>query len=95
MAQYAPTRQALYSTSRRTVVCARRDMRLYSEPMKLKDYIAAMGDKAFAEFVGVSRRIATDWRNETRIPRPKAARHIVEKTGGKVSMADIYGATTK
>jgi hypothetical protein len=61
--------------------------------MRLSDYIANMGDKAFAEFVGVSRRIATDWRNENRIPRPKAARKIVEKTGGKVSLADIYGAS--
>lgn len=58
--------------------------------MRLKDYIETMGDRAFADWIGVSRRIVTDWRNGNRIPRPKAARQIVKKTGGRVSLADIY-----
>lgn len=60
--------------------------------MKLSDYIADKGDRAFADQIGAARRTVTDWRLGQRIPRPEWAQIIVAKTGGKVSMNDIYGA---
>lgn len=63
--------------------------------MRLTDYIADMGDRAFAEMIGVSRRVATDWRLGTRTPRPETAQRIVKRSHGKVSMTDIYGGNGK
>ncbi len=59
--------------------------------MKLTDYIGKVGDKAFAESIGASRRAVTDWRLGNRIPRPAWAQKIVAAHKGKVSMAEIYG----
>lgn len=60
--------------------------------MNLKDYIASMGDKAFAKQHGVTERCARSWRTGWRSPKPSKAVEIAEKSGGKLSMVDVYAS---
>ena len=60
--------------------------------MKLSAYIESIGDRAFAQVIGASRRAVTDWRLGNRLPRPRAAQRIVKASKGAVSLSDIYGS---
>lgn len=56
--------------------------------MTLPEYIASMGDEKAARLFGVERRTVMSWRLRSRIPRPKQAEVIVEKS--PVTMEGIY-----
>jgi hypothetical protein len=64
--------------------------------MKLKDYLAKSKKKyptrlSFAEDVGVSVDALFRWLRGSNWPSRGVAKVIVQKTGGEVSMEDIYG----
>ena len=56
----------------------------------LREYIESKGDQAAADLFGVPVRTVMSWRLGDRMPRPKTAQLIVERTEGEVSMNDIY-----
>lgn len=58
--------------------------------MRLVEYIEQVGDEHAAQLFRVKRRTAMSWRLGSRSPRPWKAQEIVEKTGGAVTMAEIY-----
>ncbi len=58
--------------------------------MELPAYIERIGDEAAARMFGVTERCVLSWRLRDRMPRPKKAREIVAKTGGDVTLAEIY-----
>lgn len=59
--------------------------------MQLSDHIRRMGDREFAEYVGVPRRTVTEWKLGNRLPRPETAKRIVARFRGKITLIDIYG----
>ena len=61
--------------------------------MKLAEYIAKVGDAAFASKFDVSERAAMSYRLGTRTPRPKLANRIVAAT--PVTWAGIYAEKVK
>lgn len=54
----------------------------------LPDYIAQMGDEKAARLFGVETRTAVSWRLRERMPRPRQAKVIVERS--PVTMDGIY-----
>ncbi len=61
--------------------------------MLLKDYLKKVGDEQAAQVLGVKQRTVQAWRLGQRLPRTKAARQIVERTGGAVTLDEIYKAS--
>lgn len=61
--------------------------------MDLPEYIARVGDAAFAAVVGITERTAMSYRLRQRQPRPKVARKIIELT--PVTWSGIYDTTEK
>ncbi len=59
--------------------------------MKLKEWIASVGDEAAAKILRETPRAVRSWREGTRYPRPATAHKIVKKLDGKVSLGEIYG----
>ena len=58
--------------------------------MKLTEYLKQMGDdRKAAELFGVSKSAIAMWRTGQRMPRPKHAKVIVEKS--PVTVEGIYG----
>ncbi len=60
----------------------------HSQAMKLTDYIAKIGDEAFAEKFGITRRAALSYRLRERRPKPELAARIVQET--PVTWKGIY-----
>jgi hypothetical protein len=58
--------------------------------MNLKTYIDQKGEAHVAVAFNVSVWTVRSWRQGTRKPRAKKANEIVARTGGEVSLADIY-----
>jgi hypothetical protein len=58
--------------------------------MKLHEYVAKLGDAAFAAKTGLTERAAKTYRLRQRLPLPDAAAIICEKT--PLRLADIYYA---
>ena len=56
--------------------------------MKLADYIAKIGDQAFAEKFGITERAALSYRLRQRRPKPELAARIVQET--PVTWKGIY-----
>ena len=59
--------------------------------MTLKQYIESLGDKVAAKKLGEKERTVRSWRYGERFPMRNKAVSIVKKTGGMVSLAEIYG----
>lgn len=59
--------------------------------MTLSKLISDMGDAAAAALFGVKLRTVQSWRRRERYPRPEMAWKIVEKAGGRVDYAGIFG----
>lgn len=59
--------------------------------MNLREYIEAMGDDIAAKRLGISPRAAKSYRLGVRLPRPAAARQMVKRSRGALSLQAIYG----
>lgn len=58
--------------------------------MDLPDYIDEIGLAESARLFKASYSAVAMWRRRQRLPRPKKALFIERRTGGKVTMAEIY-----
>lgn len=58
--------------------------------MDLSTYIREKGEAPCAALFGVSIWTIRKWRTGDRLPSPAKANDIVSRTGGDVSLADIY-----
>ena len=63
--------------------------------MNLSEYIKRKGTKEAAELFGVSEAAAKSYRYGWRVPRPEVANRIVSKTGGEVTLAEIFASAPK
>lgn len=60
--------------------------------MNLKQYIAEMGDAAFAKKHKVTERCARSWRLGDRRPTSTKGQDIAKRSGGKLNFQDVYAA---
>ena len=63
---------------------------LHCVGMNLPTYIKTIGEQAASRLFGVSVHTVRSWRQRARYPRPAKAVEIVEATGGKLTLEQIY-----
>jgi len=61
------------------------------KPKTLPRYISDMGDRQFAQMMGIGRRTACKWRLRESHPHVLQAWKIVKQTRGEVDYEGVYG----